>query len=232
MALTLEPLMPDIDPNSAHDVMNATNQDGALMRELRELQRKVAAFEAAQGTNVLHAPFTGEVPRYRLNEPVFFDDTLIPAETFDQATKTWRPTEIEFTDAPNLSMVPVNEPAKRAMADYVEMLTDCQRRKAEGMGRVFQGLVTDRGVMIAQDMQDARAEARAPSVRMPEDKGFVPSMPHTDEARALQKRKPGRPRKVAVVAPTAAGRVQPPDTTGGRGYVGPNHEPPIFRETG
>ena len=89
------------------------------------------------------------------------------------------------------------------MQEYIEYLTDNQRRKAESQGRVFTGLVTDRGVMIAQDMQDARAEARVATVRMPEDKGFVPSMPHTDEARALERRRPGRPRKVTVVAPTS-----------------------------
>lgn len=212
MALLPEHLMSEFDPNSAHDVMNATRQDDALMRRMRELEAENAALRARNPDNVVRhpAPFVGEIPRYRLNDPVFFDDTLINAETFDPISKQWHPTEIEYTETPNLSMVPVNDAAKAKMEEYIEYLTDNQRRKAESQGRIFTGLVTDRGVMIAQDMQDARAEARVATVRMPEDKGFVPSMPHTDEARALERRRPGRPRKVQVMAPAPNAEMRRP----------------------
>jgi hypothetical protein len=219
MALNLENPMSEGDPNSAHDVMNATMQDGALMRRLRELEQKVAGYEAAQGSNVVR-PFAGEAPRYRLNESVYFDDTL-----FEPGT------EIEFIDCPNLSMVPLNEPAKRAMDDYIEHLTSCQREKEEGAGREFRGLITDRGVMIAQGLQDARREARGPTVAVPQDRGFVPSMPHTPEAQAMAKRGPGRPRKVvAATPPPQPGRPGP--KPGEAGAVGPGVEPRIFRDAG
>jgi hypothetical protein len=204
--------MSEYDPNSAHDVMNATRQDDALMRRMRELEAENAALKARVPDNVVQhpMPFSGEVPRYRLNDPVFFDDTFIAAETYDQINKRWHPTEIEFTGTPNLVMVPVNDAARIKMREYIEYQTECQRRKAESQGRIFTGMVTDQGVMIAQNMQDARASVPEVTVRMPEDKGFVPSMPHTDEARALERRRPGRPRKVQVVGPSSDAEMRRP----------------------
>ena len=204
------------NPNNQHDVLAATDPNNPVLQRLRQLEEEVAQYRQS---NVVNPPFAGEAPRYRLNEACFFDDTYIPEGN-----------EIAYTDTPNLSMVPLNDPAKRAMEAYIEFLTSCQQEKEEGAGRVFRGLITDRGVMLAQGLQDARREARGPSVTMPTDKGTVPSMPNTDEARALAKRGPGRPPKVLTnrPPPPPARRPQPDQA----GFVGPGHEPPTLSETG
>jgi hypothetical protein len=142
-----------------------------------------------ESANVVRGP--GEAPRYLLNEPGFYDDTYWAAGT-----------SIEYLDTPNLTMVPLNDPAKRAMTVYIDHLETGARKVAALKGRDFFGLVTDRNVLIDMAREDAQTQANAPVpvIQVPQPIGQVPAMPHTDDARAAAQRGPGRPRKVTASA--------------------------------
>ncbi len=176
--------------NDPNEVL-ARHDPAAMARRMAELEAQLALLTK---DNVTRPKFSdNELPRYKLNDPVFFDDTWFDAGT-----------EMTFTDMPNLSMVPLNDAARARMAEHIEHLTEGARSNAEKMGRVFTGLMTDKGVLIAQSLDDARAEARV-TVTVPVERGQVPVMPHTDQGLAHAKRGPGRPRKVMdVKAPEAA----------------------------
>lgn len=202
------------DSNSPADVLAQQSIDPAYVRRLEEKLRQL------EQQNVVRPSFnTGEAPRYKLNEPGYYDDNLFPEGS-----------EIEFVGTPNFSMVPLNEPAKKAMEEYIEYQTECQRERDMMSGRQFMGLVTDKGVMIANGQLDARRAARemGPQARMPEDKGTVPAMPHTAEAVAENiKRGRGRPKKVLASRPPPQPR-RPGAKAEGDGFVGPGTEPAIF----
>jgi hypothetical protein len=181
-----------VNENDQNAVLRAQHDpDGRMARENADLRAQLAAM---QGSNVLRGGFSGEAPRYSLNEPGFYDDTYFVAGS-----------TIEFLDTPNLSMVPLNDPAHRAMAAYIDHLENGARRAAVMKGRDFFGLVTDRNVLIDQLRADTTAEANAPVpvIQVPQAHGTVPAMPHTEDARAAALRGPGRPRKVVQsVAPS------------------------------
>ena len=112
---------------------------------------------------------------------------------------------------PNLSLVPMNEPAKRAMAEHIGILEHGARAKAALAGREYFGQVNDRNVLLDLARLDANkaAAAQVPVIQMPVPHGQVPAMPHTDDARAREQRRPGRPRKVlSSEAPATPGRDQ------------------------
>lgn len=174
----------------------ARNPDGALLRELQELRARLAELEQK---NVVQGEFGGEMPLYKLNETCYLADTLLGEGM-----------TIEWADTPNLSMVPMNEAAKRAMEDLLRHMEDGQRAVAAMTGRPFAGLMTDHGVLISQGLHDARNSADLPKLQIPEEKGFVPMMPNMPEAIAMQKRGPGRPRKLGnVTAPPAPVKTTP-----------------------
>lgn len=177
-----------------------TNADPvALARIVADLQARLEKYESA---NVIAAPFQGEAPRYRLNNSVFLEDDTMHVEG----------EELEYWGVPNGEMVPLNEPARQKMRAYIEELTEAGRAAAEKNGRNFSGLVTDQGTIIAMHMQDARRAAKEAVVAMPEDKGTVPVMPHTDEAKSIQRRR-GRPPKSQLVSgvkqPQKSGKITP-----------------------
>ena len=171
--------------------------DAALARENAELRKRLAALEQQ---NVVEGRFTGEIPRYSLNEAGFYDDTWFAEGTV-----------IEFTGIPNMTMVPLNESAKRAMRENIRTLEEGARRVAFMRGRDYQGLVTDRNVLIDTARADAKAlaDAPVPVIQMPQPTNGVPPMPHTPEAQAMQRRGPGRPKK--VMSAEAPARQGPPD---------------------
>ena len=176
------------DENSAAAVARQHDPSSLLVRENDELRRKLAELQA----NVVQGQFRGEMPRYQLNEPGYYDDTFFE-----------RGSVIDFLDPPNLSMVPMNEPARRAMAQEIALQTEGAQEVAALRGRRFFGLVTDRNVLIDTAMADAKAQATAlvpaPEIKMPTAIGQVPAMPHMPEAQAAQRRGPGRPRKAMAV---------------------------------
>ena len=177
------------DSNHHADVLREQHDPmGALARENESLRQRLATLES----NVVSGGFAGVAPRYQLNEPGFYDDTLFAAGTV-----------IDFTDTPNLTMVPMNEPARRAMDTYIAVLEAGARRKAQMQGREFFGLVTDRNVLIDQGMADAKLGDAAPMIRVPQVIGEVPAMPHTEAAQAQIRRGPGRPRRAQAVADTS-----------------------------
>lgn len=177
-----------INENDPKMVLAAQAQPSAdILRRIAELEEENRALKMA---NVIEGKFAGEAPKYKLNEPCFLADTYIPKES-----------TIEWFGPPNLEMVPLNEPAKRAMEEHIEQLTNGARQKAELAGRQFNGLINDKGIMIAQaqiDMRNAVAEANR-VIALPTDRGEVPLMPHTPQAQAIAKRKPGRPKKLGTV---------------------------------
>ena len=175
------------DSNNPNDVLAQHDPAARLARENASLREQLARLQ----NNVVPGGFVGEAPRYQLNEPGFYDDTWFAAGTI-----------IDFLDTPNLTMVPMNEPAKRAMQAHIEHLEYGARKKAALSGRDYHGLVTDRNVLIDIARLDAQnaADAPIPVIAMPQPHGAVPAMPHTDEARAAAKRGPGRPRKVIASA--------------------------------
>ncbi len=183
----------------------------ALQAMVEELSARLAKYES---DNVVRPKFAGEVPKYRLNEPVYLEDDTLHDEG----------EELEYLGTPNLAMVPLNDSARAKMQDYIDFLTDNARRTAEMYGRPFSGWVSDRGTMIAQSMQDMRnTPDRVQMVRMPESKdGYADAMPHTPEAKAHQRRR-GRPTKeskvVSAVAPPPPPKQGPvPTAILGRDY--------------
>lgn len=200
--------------NSPAEVLRAQHDpDGRLARENADLRARLAAMENA---NVVRGP--GDAPRYLLNEPGFYDDTYWVAGT-----------SIEYTDTPNLTMVPLNEPAKRAMAIYIDHLETGARRLAAKNGRDFYGLVTDRNVLIdmARDDAKATADAAVPVIKVPQPIGQVPAMPHTDEARAAARRGPGRPRTVVASLDPAPVQRPGPDQSVQMLAPAPREEPAV-----
>lgn len=184
------------DPN-----MRLAQENASLRAQLEKLER----------SNVILGGFAGEAPRYQLNEPGYYDDTWFGAGTI-----------IDYTDTPNLTMVPLNDPAKRRMQEHIEMLETGARRKAALAGRDYHGLVTDRNVLIDIARLDAQAAADAPVpvIQMPVPHGEVPAMPHTDAARAqAAKRGPGRPRK--VISAVSPGPQRPPGADLGAPQLAP-----------
>ena len=177
--------------NSPSDVLRMQTSDDVslLRRQVEELQAQLAQYEPS---NVVETEFGGETPRYRLREAGFYGSGV-------ECSYFAAGREIEYTETPNLEMVPINDAAKRRMQMYIEYLTECQQRKAQQDGRQFNGLVTDRGVWIADADQVARQRGAVQAVVMPTDKGEPPPMPHM-----APKRGPGRPRKtVNDVTPPA-----------------------------
>ena len=65
--------------------------------------------------------------------------------------------EIVYLDHPNLTMVPLNDAARRRLQAEIDHQTSCQREKAMRDGRQFSGLITDRGVLIADADQGSAA---------------------------------------------------------------------------
>ena len=178
------------DENSPAAVAHQHDGNSILARENAELRRALAAIQQ----NVVQGQFRGELPRYQLNEPGFYDDTYFAGGSV-----------IDFTDPPNLTMVPLNEPAKRAMAQEIALQTEGAMEVAALRGRRFFGLTTDRNVLIDNAMADAKAQAAVPppEIKMPTPIGQVPAMPHMPEAQAQARRGPGRPRKAMQVGPAA-----------------------------
>ena len=172
--------------------------DRRLKEEVASLRQQLASL---QRDNVVQGGFRGEAPRYSLNEPGFYDDTWFPAGSV-----------IDYIDAPNLSMVPLNDPAKRAMTEHISQLEHGARTKAAMAGREYFGQVNDRNVLIDLARQDAKAQAAQvppPVIQMPIAHGQVPAMPHIDSEMANERRGRGRPRK--VVASSEPGSNAAPD---------------------
>ncbi len=155
--------------------------------------------EAPKG-NLTELDAVAKLRAFREEQPGFYDDTYFPAGSI-----------IDFVDTPNLSLVPMNEPAKRAMAEHIGILEHGARAKAALAGREYFGQVNDRNVLLDLARLDANKAAAAPVpvIQMPVPHGQVPAMPHTDDARAREQRRPGRPRKVlSSEAPATPGRDQ------------------------
>ena len=174
--------------NSARDVLKLSDPE-ALMRENASLRERLQKIETEQ-SNVVDGGFKGEAPQYRINHPgVYLDDTH------------WvEGMVIDYVGVPNTSMVPMNEPARRAMEDYLAHLDYGARKLAALRGRDYYGLQTESGSLLEQALTDARkmaTEGPVASTPMPTVIDDVPPMPHTDEAKArMARRGPGRPPKV------------------------------------
>lgn len=181
------------DSNNPADALAMHDPNMRLVRENASLREQLAAIQA----NVVQGGFAGEAPRYQLNEANYLDDTYFPAGS-----------QIDYLDEPNLTMVPLNDPAKRRIDEHITRLEEGARRKAVAAGRQFFGLVTDRNNLIDTARLDAQAEASAPVpvIAVPQPYGSVPAMPHTDDARAAARRGPGRPKKVVSSAAPAPQR--------------------------
>jgi hypothetical protein len=173
--------------NDQNDVLARHSAEMRMARENAELRARLSKFE----NNVTEGDFhRGEVPKYYLNDPIYLDDTY-----FD------RGSSIETWETPSHTCwVPLNEPARVRVQEHLDLCTYGAQRKAAREGRAFTGLVNDRNVLLDEAFQDARAASPTPLV-MPtkRDPRDIPPMPHTPEAQAAERRKPGRPRKVISV---------------------------------
>lgn len=195
--------------------LTATNPDLAAAKdEIDELRAKLAAYE----NNVVKPEFHGEIPRYVLNGPCFLEDDTLHEEG----------EEIEYIGRPNFAMVPKNDAAKKRMQEELELQNQAYRNKARVVGRAYGGPPADMAEAIAQAMQDERRMIDrvqvVPTVAMPEEKGEIPAMPHTEQAQAIRRRR-GRPPKGSVVVSTKAapkpGKPTPtPPAILGKDYTG------------
>ena len=181
-----------MDENNQHNVLSQHRDPAALVRENDDLRSQLAKLQ----NNVVDGGFRGEMPRYQLNEACFLDDTWFPAGTV-----------LEWGDAPNMTMVPLNDPAKRYMEAYIAEQTASAQSVAASRGRTFVGLTNDRGVLLDAALMDAKATASAPApvIVMPTVRGDVPVMPHTVDAQAQRARRGRPPKAVAIdTAPAAS----------------------------
>lgn len=179
------------DPN----VILKQSDPAAMAREIVDLRTRLASLET---NRVVDGGFKGEAPRYRLNEACQLGDG-------GDATFFAAGMEVEYLGVPNMSMAPLNDPARRATAQLVAQLTEGAQRVATIRGRDFFGLVTDRNVLIDTAMMDARnqaAQAAVPVILAPVPHQAPPAMPHMDEARARQRRAPtGRQAVLSAITP-------------------------------
>ena len=174
------------DSNSPHDALRLHDPE-TLMRENASLRQKLQHLEQQ---NVVEGRFVGEAPRYLINHPgVHLDDTFWVEGTL-----------LDYIGVPNLSMVPQNDPAKRAMDEFIERLEIGARKVAARNGREFQGLVNiaDRNQLIDLATADAKRQADQPIpvISVPEPTRGVPAMPHLMQDQV--KRGRGRPPKVVA----------------------------------
>lgn len=191
------------NPNSPKEVLEAATADPKDQR-IAELEAKLAEF---RGDNVVEPEFGGEVPRYRVvgAKGVFLEDDTLHEEG----------DEIEYLGEPNLDMAPLNDPAKKRMADLIERLTEGSRAAAEANGRPFRGLILDHGTVIATALADSRRAAgnatlgNMPVIASPKaDAPRAPMMPHM--ATDAQRRASPKAQKVRdVKARAAPGKAQP-----------------------
>lgn len=185
-----------MDENNAQAGLAAQDQTSALWAELERLRQENAALRqnVVDGSGV----FAGEAPLYLLNERCVLEDTLYEPGTL-----------VEWIDAPNLAMVPQNEPAKRAMAAYINYLESCGRENAAFRGRNFQGLVDDRNLLIDFAREHAKLSSMPPTahIKMPEPARMVPPMPHLPEAQAAKRRNNGNKVKVVTAVAEKTGPV-------------------------
>jgi hypothetical protein len=181
------------DSNNQNDVLRLHDPE-ALQRENTSLRERLARLEQQ---NVIEGRFVGEAPRYLVNDPgVVLDDTLWPGGT-----------TIDYIGVPNMSMVPLNDPAKRAMEDLIARLENGARKVAARNGREFLGLhnLGDRNQLLDLAMADAKNQAdSAPIIRTPEPTQGVPAMPHL--VQDVVKRGRGRPPKVVASQPAQSAR--------------------------
>lgn len=177
--------------NSALDVLHDSSATRVLEEQVAALQERLAQYETTD--NVARPRFNGEVPRYRLNAPCYLEDDTLHVEG----------EEIEYINDPNDQMVPLNDSARVRMQSYLEQLREGQRLVAMKNGRQFDGLILDKGDLVALMGKDARNEAiKVQPVSMPEDKGTIYPMPHLPDAQA-QARRRGKNKASPVVSAKA-----------------------------
>ena len=196
------------DPgNDKASVLAYQTGNGELERLRRENEELRSRYEPS---NVAESDFGGEQPRYRLNERGFYG--------YGMDCRLYEPgDEIVYLDHPNLTMVPLNDAARRRLQAEIDHQTSCQREKAMRDGRQFSGLITDRGVLIADADQEARRAAINVQIAMPTDKDKnMPPMPHM-----APKRGPGRPRSIVkdVTPPKPTSRPGPDVPPAGIGFA-------------
>lgn len=91
-------------------------------------------------------------PVYRiLDEKGFFGPNL----------QLWKEDEvILYKDEPNLKMKPLNEAARKVMAEYITRLEGFARKKAEKEGKEFTGLPVDMTQQLTDDIESAFDESK------------------------------------------------------------------------
>ncbi|HVB17292.1 MAG TPA: hypothetical protein VNF04_12205 [Stellaceae bacterium] len=178
-----------------------------------EIERLKAKLSDIEGEKIARPAFGGEIPKYKIvsQRGCFLeDDTLHLGDEI-----------IEYLGTPNLEMVPLNGAAEKRMDAYIAELNDGARAKAEVSGRPFRRLAGDQGAIlqIAQDERraadagklafDLGAEGRL-LIRRPEDRGKVPTMPHTQPLAAQREANRIKGRNVvSATAPAAAPKPEP-----------------------
>lgn len=186
--------------NTAAGVIEASGNGNAdiatLLATIKSLQERVDVFE---GREVLRPAFDGEVPKYRIQSPVFLENDTLYEEG----------DVIDYLGTPNQEMMPLNDAAQARMKDYIGYLNECAREKANMYGRTFIVPVGDHAAMIAQNFADERKAVQAganlvPLIQMPVERAEVPPMPHTPEALARARRTGVVPRQELIVSAVAA----------------------------
>lgn len=179
--------------NTAAGAMAGSDELTKLRAQLADLQAKLDAKEG--NGDVLEGRFRGEIPRYKLNAPCFLED-----DTLHETGEI-----IDYIGIPNGEMVPQNEAARKRMQEWLAGLEQGAREVADLHGRPFHGLISDRGTLLAQGLQDARKAPDRVVFAMPTDAADRPQMPHME---SHAKRGRGRPRK--VLGSTPAGKAPAP----------------------
>lgn len=174
--------------NNAADAMAIFSDSASKDALIAELQAQLARFE---GDTVVQGQFKGEFPKYKLAAPCFLDDQTLHVEG----------EIIEYTGGLNLAMVPLNDPAKRAMDVYISELEGGAAERAAAAGRPFTGLSRDMGEVIATLLQDARKAAAPVHIEVPRERGDVEIMPHLADQKARKRGRPPRSSVHSSVAP-------------------------------
>lgn len=86
-----------------------------ILRAREEAHKKMVAL-------IKDARELGEIPLYRLRTPVFLDEAYVVETWVDSTTHIRHPTDIEWPGVPNLSMVPLNDWAKKIHGAFLESI--------------------------------------------------------------------------------------------------------------
>lgn len=129
-------------------ISQLTDQGTGRRRVAPEIIEQRAKAREKMGHLIIKARAEGLMPSYKLRNKVYLDEVLVDPVYMDAATKTPKPTEIDWPGVPNEAMVPVNDSAKEIYAAFMEAIGSVVKVVSEDtFGVTVNGLVVKNGAV-------------------------------------------------------------------------------------